>query len=81
MFAGVVVTVPGDDESRATPQQPGPSPITATDGTTILADRQRRARARIRAQDERRRAARELEDGLASLVTYYSTRRPRGWAA
>jgi hypothetical protein len=74
----VVVAVPGDDESRATPQQPGPDPITATDGTTILADRQRRARAKIRAQDERRRAARELEQ-LASLVEYYCG--PRRWVA
>jgi hypothetical protein len=77
LFGGVVVAVP-DDESRATPQQPGPSPITATDGTTILADRQRRARSRIRAQDEHRRVCRELEQ-LASLVEYYT--RPWWWAA
>jgi hypothetical protein len=74
VFVGVVVAVPGDDESRATPQQPGPDPITAT----ILADRHRRARARIRAQDEHRRTCRELET-LASLVEYYT--RPWWWAA
>jgi hypothetical protein len=75
----VVAAVPGDDgASRATPQQPGSSPITATDGNTILADRQRRARSRIRAQDEHRRVCRELEQ-LASLVEYYT--RPWWWAA
>jgi hypothetical protein len=71
-----VVAVPGDDgESRATPQQPGP-PITATDGPTILADRQRRARARIWSQHRQRRISGELEQ-LASLATYYGPRRPR----
>lgn len=75
LFGGVVV-VPGNDESRRTPLHAGPDPITAT----ILADRQRRARSRIRAQDEHRRVCRELEE-LASLVEYYSTHRPRGWAA
>jgi hypothetical protein len=70
------VAVPGDDESRRTPQHAGPGPIT----TAILADMQRRARSRIWAQDEHRRVCRELE-GLASLVEYYSTHRPRGWAA
>ncbi len=68
--------MPGDDESRGTPQHPGPDPITATDGTTILADRQRRARSRIRAQEEHRRVCRELEQ-LASLVEYYCGRRRR----
>lgn len=77
MFVGVVA-VPGDDESRGSPHHPGPGPITATDGTTILADRQRRARSRIRAQDEHRRVCRELET-LASLVEYYT--RPWWWAA
>jgi hypothetical protein len=66
--------MPGDDESRRTPQHAGPDPITAT----ILADRQRRARSRIRAQDEHRRVCRELEQ-LASLVEYYT--RPWWWAA
>jgi hypothetical protein len=74
VFAGGVVAVPDDDESRATPQQPGPGPIT----TTILADQRRRARARIRAQDEHRRVCRELEQ-LASLVEYYT--QPWWWAA
>ena len=73
LFGGVVV-VPGDDESRRTPQHAGPDPITAT----ILADRQRRARSRIRAQDEHRWVCRELEQ-LASLVEYYT--RPWWWAA
>ena len=68
--------MPGDDEGRGTPQHPGPGPFTATDGTTILADRQRRARSRIRAKDEQRRVCRQLE-GLASLATYYGPRRPR----
>jgi hypothetical protein len=68
-----VVAVPGDDRGRRTPQHAGPDPIT----TAILADMQRRARSRIRAQDEHRRAARELEEGLASLATYYGSRRPR----
>jgi hypothetical protein len=61
--------VPGDDESRRTPQHAGPGPIT----TAILTDMQRRARSRIRVQNEHRRTARELE-GLASLVTYYGPR-------
>ena len=74
MFAGVVVAVPGDDEGRRTPQHAGPDPIT----TVILADRQRRARSRIRAQNEHRRVCRELEQ-LASLVEYYT--RPWWWAA
>jgi hypothetical protein len=74
MFAGVVVAMPGDDESRRTPQHAGPGPIT----TTILADQRRRARARIRAQDEHRRVCRELEQ-LASLVEYYT--QPWWWAA
>ena len=78
MFAGEVVAVPGDDESRGSPHHPGPGPFTATDGTTILADRQRRARSRIRAMDEHRRVCRELEQ-LASLVEYYT--RPWWWAA
>jgi hypothetical protein len=68
--------MPGDDEGRGTPQHPGPGPFTATDGTTILADRQRWARSRIRAQNEHRRVCRELEQ-LASLVTNYGSRRPR----
>jgi hypothetical protein len=71
LFGGVVV-VPGDDESRRTPQHAGPDPITAT----ILADRQRRARSRTRARDEHRRVCRQFE-GLASLATYYGSRRPR----
>ena len=76
MFAEGVVAVPGDDESRGSPHHPGPGPFTATDGTTILADRQRRARSRVRAQNERRRACRQLE-GLAPLACYYGPRRPR----
>jgi hypothetical protein len=71
LFVGVVVAVP-DDESRATPQQPGPSPFTAT----ILADRQRRARSRVWAQHRQRRISGELEQ-LASLARYYGPRRPR----
>jgi hypothetical protein len=71
-----VMAVPGDDESRGTPQHPGPGPITATDGTTILADRQRRARSRIRAMDERRRVCRQLNQ-IANLATYYGSRSPR----
>jgi hypothetical protein len=43
---------------------------------SILADRQRRARTRIRAEDEHRRVCRELEQ-LAPLVRYYGPRRPR----
>ena len=70
----MVVAVPGDDESRRTPQHAGPDPIT----TAILADRQMRARSRIRARDEHRRVCRELEQ-LASLVEYYT--RPWWWAA
>ena len=70
---GAVVAVPGDDESRRTPQHAGPDSTT----TTILAD-QRRARSRIRAMDEHRRVCRELEQ-LASLVEYYT--RPWWWAA
>ena len=62
-----------DDESRATPQQPGPDRI-----TTAILDDQRRARSRIRAQDEHRRVCAELEQ-IASLVTYYT--RPWWWAA
>jgi hypothetical protein len=65
------VAVPGDDESRRTPQHAGPDLIT----TAILADR-RRARSRIRAQDERRWVCRQLE-GVASLAAYYGARRPR----
>jgi hypothetical protein len=64
--------MPGDDESRATPQQPGPDPIT----TTILADRQRRARSRVRAQDEHRWVCRQLNQ-VSNLTTYYGPRRPR----
>jgi hypothetical protein len=75
-FVGVVVAMPGDDEGRGSPHLPGPGPFTATDGTTILADRQRRARARIRAQNEHRRVCRQLE-GLASLAAYYGARRPQ----
>ena len=67
------MAVPDDDESRATPQQPGPDPIT----TAILADR-RRARSRIRTQEEHRRVCRELEQ-IASLVEYYCG--PRRWVA
>jgi hypothetical protein len=67
-----VVAVPGDDESRRTPQHAGPGPIT----TKILADRQRRARARIRAMDERRRVCRQLNQ-IANLATYYGSRSPR----
>jgi hypothetical protein len=63
------MAMPGDDEGRRTPQHAGPGPIT----TAILADRQRRARSRIRAQDEHRRVCRQLE-GLASLATYYGAR-------
>jgi hypothetical protein len=74
VFAGVVVAVPGDDESRRTPQHAGPDLIT----TAILAERQRRARSRVRALDEHRRVCRELET-LASLVEYYT--RPWWWAA
>jgi hypothetical protein len=75
VFAGVVVAMPGDDgESRRTPLHAGPDPITIT----IVADRQRRARSRIRAQDEHRRVCAELET-LASLVEYYT--RPWWWAA
>jgi hypothetical protein len=70
------MAVPGDDEGRGTPQHPGPSPITATGGTTILADRQRRARSRLRAQDEHRRVCSQLE-GLAPLARFYGPRRPQ----
>ena len=68
--------MPGDDESRGSPHHPGPGPFTATDGPTILADRQRWARSRIRAQNEHRLVCRQLE-GLASLARYYGPRRPR----
>ena len=70
------MAVPGDDESRGTPQHPGPDPITATDGTTILADRQRRARSRVRAQNEHRWVCCQLNQ-VANLATYYGPRRPR----
>jgi hypothetical protein len=63
--------MPGNDESRRTPLHAGPDPITAT----ILADRRRRARSRIRAQNEHRRVCRELEQ-LASLVEFYE--QPKG---
>ena len=64
--------MPGDDESRRTPQHAGPDPIT----TAILAERQRRARSRIRAQSEHRRVCRQLNQ-VANLTTYYGSRRPR----
>lgn len=67
-----MVAVPGDNESRRTPQHAGPDLIT----TAILAEQQRRARSRVRAQDEHRRVCRQLE-GLASLVAYYGSRSPR----
>lgn len=65
------MAVPGDDESRRTPQHAGPDSTT----TAILADRQR-ARSRVRAMDEHRRACRQLE-GLAPLARFYGPRRPR----
>jgi hypothetical protein len=72
--------VPGNGEGRAPRQRPGPAPTTtATYGPVILpdaADRHRRARARIEAQDRHRRVCRELEQ-LASLVAYYGPRAPR----
>jgi hypothetical protein len=61
--------VPGDDEGRRTPQHAGPDPIT----TAILAERQLRARSRVRAQDKHRRVCRQLE-GLAPLARYYGPR-------
>ena len=64
--------MPGDDESRRTPLHAGPDLIT----TVILAERQRRARSRVRTQAEHRRVCHQLE-GLASLVAYYGPRRPR----
>jgi hypothetical protein len=76
VFAGAVMAMPGDDESRGSPHHPGPSPFTATDGTTILADRQRRARSRVWAQHRQRRISGELEQ-LVSLARYYGPRRPR----
>jgi hypothetical protein len=41
-----------------------------------LADRQRRARSRIRAQGEHRWVCRQLNQ-VANLATYYGPRRPR----
>jgi hypothetical protein len=69
------MAVPGDDKSRGSPHHPGPGPITATYGDTILA-RQRLARSRIRAQNEHRQVCRELNQ-VANLTTYYGPRRPR----
>jgi hypothetical protein len=60
---------------RSGPEGPLRSAAAKQANATIIADRQRRARSRILAQDERRRVCRELEQ-LAPLAVWY--RQPKG---
>jgi hypothetical protein len=72
----VVVVRPPPENAAGGPhpyEPPRPPSIDLDADTKILADRQRRARAKIRVQNERRRVCAELEQ-VASLVTYYGPR-------